>query len=126
MYRDRSWIHTSGGSPGTQSVYHPLTKNTLPVFLNEIVAQLWPNINKAGSKMLKDIADPMLKATLPGPLSSLHFTKVDFGEVPMRFSNAVTTKTDSDGIKVDMNVDWDGKCDIELDGAMVPALVSGS
>ena len=76
--------------------------------------------------MIKDVADPMFKTMLPGPLSSLHFTKVELGQVPMRFSNAVTTKTETSGIKLDLDVDWDGKCDIELDGNMIPALVGRS
>lgn len=92
------------------------------VFLNDIVAQLWPNINVAGCKMTKDIVEPMFKTMLPGPLASLHFTKIDLGAVPLRLSNVLATKTDTDGIKLDMNVDWDGKCDIELDGDMIPAL----
>ena len=66
----------------------------------------------------------MFKTMLPGPLSSLHFIKVDLGPVPMRISNVLTSKTTTNGIKLDMNVDWDGKCDIELDGNMIPTLVS--
>jgi hypothetical protein len=30
-------------------------------FLNSIVEQLWPNINVAGGKMVKDIVEPMFK-----------------------------------------------------------------
>jgi len=91
--------------------------------LNDIVAQLWPNINVAGSQMIKDIAEPMFKTMLPGPLASLHFTKVDLGPVPMRLSNVLATKTDTSGIKLDLNVDWDGNCDIELAGSMIPKVV---
>jgi len=74
--------------------------------------------------MTKEIADPMFKSMLPGPLASLHFTKVDFGAVPMRLSNVLATKTETNGIKLDLNVDWQGQCDIELDGNMIPTLVS--
>jgi Ca2+-dependent lipid-binding protein len=92
-------------------------------FLNDIIEQLWPNINVAGSQMIKEIADPMFKTMLPGPLATLHFKKVDLGTVPMRMSNVVATRTETRGIKLDLNVDWDGKCDIELDGEMIPVLV---
>lgn len=92
-------------------------------FLNDIIKQLWPNINAAGSQMVKDMVDPMFKQMLPSPFSSLHFTKVDFGHVPLKVSNVKTTKTEHEGIKLDMNVDWAGKCDIELDGDMIPQLV---
>jgi Ca2+-dependent lipid-binding protein len=92
-------------------------------FLNDIVTQLWPHINVAVSKMLKEIAEPMIKSSLPGPLSSLHFTKIDLGQVPMKVSNVLATKTETGSIKLDLNVDWAGKCDIQLDGTMIPTLV---
>ena len=76
--------------------------------------------------MIKDIVDPMFKTMLPGPLSSLHFTKVELGNVPFTLSNVKTIRTDHDGINLLMNVDWDGKCEMELDGNMIPALVSPS
>ena len=66
----------------------------------------------------------MFKTMLPGPLATLHFTKIDLGPVPLRLSNAKTTKTEVDGIKLDLNVDWVGKADIEMDANMIPALVS--
>ncbi|KAI7285924.1 hypothetical protein KC345_g1428 [Hortaea werneckii] len=91
-------------------------------FLNNIIAQLWPNINAYASDMIKKTADPMFKQTLPGPLSSMHFTKVDLGNEPIRFSHALSTKTEKEGIKLDLSVDWDGNCDMNLDGDMMPEL----
>lgn len=98
--------------------------NYLIEFLNDIVKQLWPNINVAVSKMIKEIVEPMFKTMLPGPLKTLHFTKIDLGPVPLRLSNAKTTKTEVDGIQLDLNVDWVGKADIEMDADMMPAMVS--
>ncbi|KAF7912093.1 uncharacterized protein EAF01_001114 [Botrytis porri] len=89
-------------------------------FLNDIVAQLWPNIEVAGSKMIKDIVEPMFKTMLPGPLATLHFTKIELGATPIVFSDVKVTKTAHDGIKLDLNVNWNGRCDIELDGNMMP------
>lgn len=74
--------------------------------------------------MIKEIVEPMFKTMLPGPLATLHFTKIDLGDVPLRLSNAKVTKTELDGIKLDLNVDWKGKADIEMDANMIPALVS--
>ncbi|KAL5315870.1 hypothetical protein ACEPPN_016743 [Leptodophora sp. 'Broadleaf-Isolate-01'] len=91
-------------------------------FLNDIVAQLWPHINVAGSKMIKEIAEPMFKSMLPGPLATLHFTKIDLGHVPLSLSNVLVTKTETGNIKLDLNADWAGKCDIQLDGNMIPTL----
>src|SRR5262245_28237672 len=89
-------------------------------FLNDIVAQLWPNINAAGSRMTKEIVEPMFASMLPGPLATLHFVKLDLGSTPMRLSKVDVHKTENQGIKLDMDLDWDGKCDIELEGKMVP------
>jgi hypothetical protein len=94
-------------------------------FLNEIIAQLWPNIAVAGSRMAKEIVEPMFASMLPGPLATLRFVKLDLGTVPMRISAVEVHKIDDRGIKLDMDVDWDGRCDIELDGKMVPRVVSG-
>jgi hypothetical protein len=66
----------------------------------------------------------MFKTMLPGPLATLHFTKIDLGTVPLRLSNAKTTKSEfGGGIQLDLNVDWVGKADIELDADYMPALV---
>ncbi|KAF2027794.1 hypothetical protein EK21DRAFT_91164 [Setomelanomma holmii] len=91
-------------------------------FLNDIVAQLWPNICVAGAQMTKDIVEPILASTLPGPLKNLRFVKLDFGNVPLQFSHVDVHKTTSEGIKLDMNVDWEGASDIELDGSSVPKI----
>jgi hypothetical protein len=32
-------------------------------------------------------------------------------------------ETDNSGIKLDVDLDWDGKCDIELKGSMIPKIV---
>ena len=42
----------------------------------------------------------------------------------MRVENVIATKTDTGGIKLDMNVEWKGKADIELDANMFPSVVS--
>ncbi|KXH66392.1 C2 domain-containing protein [Colletotrichum salicis] len=91
-------------------------------FLNDIIEQLWPNINVAGCRMVKDIVEPMFATMLPGPLASLKFVKLDLGTVPMLVSEVDVHKVDNGGIKLDMDVIWEGKSDIELDGKMVPKL----
>lgn len=93
-------------------------------FLNAIVANLWPNINMATAQIAKESVEPLLASTLPSPLSNLRFVKFDLGHVPMKFSNVNVTKTSETSIKLDLDVDWEGTCDIELDGSMVPKVVS--
>ncbi|PSN70709.1 C2 domain-containing protein [Corynespora cassiicola Philippines] len=91
-------------------------------FLNDIVEQLWPNINVAGGRMVKEIVEPILASTLPGPLGNLRFTKIDLGHVPLRLGAVDVHKTTKGGIKLDMDVIWESKSDIELDGKMVPKI----
>ncbi|KAK0702156.1 hypothetical protein B0H67DRAFT_392894 [Lasiosphaeris hirsuta] len=72
--------------------------------------------------MIKDIAEPMFGVMLPAPLNTLHFTKIDLGHIPMTFANVDVHKTENNGIKVDLDLNWDGACDIELDGSMIPKI----
>ena len=73
--------------------------------------------------MVKDIVEPIFASTLPGPLSTLRFVKIDLGHVPIRVSEVDVHKVDNGGIKLDMNVTWEGQSDIDLDGKMIPKLV---
>ncbi|KAM0421483.1 hypothetical protein ACHAPT_010656 [Fusarium lateritium] len=91
-------------------------------FLNDIIAQLWPNINVAGGNIIKQVVEPMLASMLPGPLSSLRFVKLDFGPTPIHLSRVDVHKTDLQGIKLDMDLEWNGQCDFELEGKMVPKI----
>jgi len=91
-------------------------------FLNDLVRELWPNINVAGCNMIKEIVEPMFKTMLPGPLKALHFTKLDLGPVPITFSNVTVSRTEADGIKIEMNVSWLGQCSVGLDAPLIPDL----
>lgn len=73
--------------------------------------------------MIKDIVEPMFKTMLPGPLATLHFTKIELGATPIVLSNVKVTKTPHDGIQLDLNVDWKGQSDIQLDANMMPQVV---
>lgn len=73
--------------------------------------------------MTKQIVEPMFASMLPAPLNSLHFAKIDLGPVPLKLGNVDVHKMENGAIKMDLDVDWDGQCDIELDGgAMVPKI----
>lgn len=65
----------------------------------------------------------MFTTMLPGPLKALHFTKLDLGPVPITFSNVTVSRTEVDGIKIEMNVSWLGKCSVGLKAPLVPDLV---
>lgn len=92
-------------------------------FLNDMIEQLWPNINVIGCRMVKEIVEPMFASMLPGPLASLKFVKLDLGSIPLRVSAVDVHKAENGGMKLDMDVIWEGDSDIDLDGKMVPKLV---
>ncbi|ROW02278.1 hypothetical protein VSDG_02300 [Cytospora chrysosperma] len=91
-------------------------------FLNDMIEQLWPNINVIGCRMVKEIVEPMFASMLPGPLASLKFVKLDLGSIPLRVSAVDVHKAENGGMKLDMDVIWEGDSDIDLDGKMVPKL----
>ncbi|KAL2270694.1 hypothetical protein VTJ83DRAFT_65 [Remersonia thermophila] len=94
-----------------------------PGFLNDIVKLLWPNIRVASGKMIKDIVEPMFAQLLPAPLDTLRFEKIDLGATPMHFGKILVTPTTAGGgIKLDLDVEWDGECDIELNAKMMPKI----
>ena len=51
-------------------------------FLSSIMRELWPYVDAAGSKKVKEMFEPMFAEMLPGPLKSLKFVKL--GECPYR------------------------------------------
>lgn len=69
--------------------------------------------------MVKDIVEPMFKELLPGTLKALHFTKIEFGEVPIKFDNIDVHARSEDVIKLDIDINWQGTCDIELKASLL-------
>ena len=84
-------------------------------FMSDMLAQMWPYINVAASKSIKDSVEPQFK-DLPGPLGTLHFTKVNLGHVPLRLDNIIVHEVDraNNTLQMDMDVRWDGVSDIQL------------
>ncbi|RSL84091.1 hypothetical protein CDV31_016747 [Fusarium ambrosium] len=121
-----SIVETLTASGGTESAGKTLPSKPhrpqLYSFLNDIIAQLWTNINVAGGRIIKQAVEPMLDSMLPGPLSTLRFVKLDFGPTPIHLSHVDVHKTDLQGIKLDVDLEWDGRCDFELEGKMVPKI----
>eukprot|EP00980_Cylindrotheca_fusiformis_P009874 scaffold2186_cov113-Cylindrotheca_fusiformis.AAC.2 len=87
-------------------------------FLTDLIARLWPNLSPAIGETIIATVEPMFKDMLPGPLASMHFTKCDLGHVPMRLDNIVVHPRKKDTINFDVDVIWDGSCDIRLKGGM--------
>mmetsp|Transcript_43914 Transcript_43914/g.92411 ORF Transcript_43914/g.92411 Transcript_43914/m.92411 type:complete len:737 (+) Transcript_43914:172-2382(+) len=93
-------------------------------FLSGILGQLWPHLNVAISNIIKDTVEPILK-DLPVPI---HFVKMDLGNVPIETRNMFIRRVDPDsssgkaGVGIDMDVLWDGDCDILLQATITSSL----
>jgi hypothetical protein len=97
------------------SAYATISNLQRTGFLSDLVAQLWGYINVAGSAMIQEMVEPMLKELLPGPLSSTHFTKIDLGNVPLKLDNIVVHDVTADGaVQFDVDLHWITDCDIQL------------
>ncbi len=101
--------------------------NTIEGFLNDIIAGLWPNINIAGSKMVKDMGpspcSPLCSLAHSPRCTSSSWT---LGRCLCDSLTWTSKRRRIQGIKLDMDLDWDGQCDVELDAKMMPRVVSFS
>lgn len=81
--------------------------------ISDLVAGLWPFIRLAMAKKIEEKVSPRFKA-LPGPLATMRFVKIDLGTCPMRLDNVVVHERNKTTLQFDLDVDWDGNCDIKL------------
>mmetsp|Transcript_18541 Transcript_18541/g.38040 ORF Transcript_18541/g.38040 Transcript_18541/m.38040 type:complete len:881 (+) Transcript_18541:225-2867(+) len=94
-------------------------------FISAVLNQLWDHMNIAISNTIKQTLEPTLK-DLPVPL---HFTRLDLGNIPIKTENmlihpvnlsndvdnvAPTIKQSQAGVQINMDIIWDGNCDITL------------
>ncbi|KAK0643192.1 hypothetical protein B0T16DRAFT_415476 [Cercophora newfieldiana] len=93
-----------------------------PGFLNDLIKQLWPNMSVAIADIVKANVEGLFESMLPSILKQLKFVKMNLGPVPIHVSNVDVHQTENNGIKLDLDLDWDGKSDIELDGPGIPKI----
>lgn len=88
-------------------------------FLTAIFSQMWNHLNIAVSNTIKETLEPTLRE-MKVPL---HFVKLDLGDVPISTRNMFIHRVDfgmgsggskQTGIQIDVDVVWDGNCDIKL------------
>ena len=81
--------------------------------ITDLVAGLWPFIRIAMAQKIEERVAPRFKS-LPGPLATMRFVKIDIGHVPVRLDNVVVHERNKKMLQFDLDMDWDGKCDIIL------------
>ncbi|KAK0613956.1 hypothetical protein B0T14DRAFT_527377 [Immersiella caudata] len=84
-----------------------------PGFINDLIKQLWPNICEVAKTMIPETAKVVLEP-MGSPFKNITFGKCELGPVPIHVSNVDVHQTENNGIKLDVDVDWDGQCDFEL------------
>jgi hypothetical protein len=75
--------------------------------------QLWTYIKIAGADTIRESVEPSF-ADLPGAMKTCRFTKIDLGDVPIRMDNIVVHPLQNGMVKFDLDLLWDGECDIQL------------
>lgn len=91
-------------------------------FLSDIMNRLWPYITEAGSAMIRETVEPMFPDMMPSALSSLHFTKVDLGMVPIRMDNVIVHELKDGQVQWDMDIIWESESDIQLKADYIGSL----
>ncbi|CAI6010520.1 unnamed protein product [Closterium sp. NIES-65] len=51
-------------------------------WMNDLVAEMWPYLNKAISEQIREIGTPILKAQQPAFIETLEFQEIDLGTIP--------------------------------------------
>eukprot|EP00898_Chlorokybus_atmophyticus_P009164 jgi/Chlat1/9249/Chrsp99S08520 len=84
-------------------------------WLNNMVAEMWTNLDKAVSKIVVDSVTPILQASKPAFIESLTFENFSLGKVPPTVEGVEVVETpDEEAVIIEMEVKWDGDPQIVL------------
>ncbi|XP_058115644.1 synaptotagmin-5 isoform X1 [Magnolia sinica] len=84
-------------------------------WLNLELTKIWPYVNEAASELIKTSVEPVLEQYRPVILSSLKFSKLTLGTVAPQFTGVTILEDGSEGITMELEVQWDGNPSIVLD-----------
>lgn len=88
-------------------------------WLNDMIAVMWPYINKAMAKMIPDVVNPVLESVRPSLVPTLSL-EMDLGQYPPTILGIKTLPSTADEIYMDMLFQFIGKPNITLLVGMVP------
>ncbi|GLC43424.1 hypothetical protein PLESTB_001555900 [Pleodorina starrii] len=90
-------------------------------WLNSLVKEMWPFVDKGVCQMIKDITAQMmpgilagLPGFLEGKVKSVGFKHLTFGAMPMRVESIKVDKDGNDGLVMELSVKWCGDPNITL------------
>ncbi|XP_058203299.1 synaptotagmin-4-like isoform X1 [Rhododendron vialii] len=84
-------------------------------WLNVQLEKIWPYVNEAASELIRSSVEPILEQYRPIVLSSLKFSKLTLGTVAPQFTGVSIIEGDAKGITMELEMQWDGNPNIELD-----------
>nr|GLL45318.1 synaptotagmin-5-like [Ipomoea trifida] len=84
-------------------------------WLNSHLVKIWPSVNEAASELIKMNVEPVLESYRPVVLASLKFSKFTLGTVAPQFTGISIVEDGSDGITMELEMQWDGNPNIVLD-----------
>eukprot|EP00271_Cylindrocystis_brebissonii_P015740 TRINITY_DN38732_c0_g1_i1.p1 TRINITY_DN38732_c0_g1~~TRINITY_DN38732_c0_g1_i1.p1 ORF type:complete len:470 (-),score=85.46 TRINITY_DN38732_c0_g1_i1:1786-3195(-) len=77
-------------------------------FLNKILKELWPFINKATSTVIRETVGPILESYKPAGVESLGFAKLTLGDVSPQVAGIRFVKVDDSRVILDIDFKWGG------------------
>ncbi|KAG6413785.1 hypothetical protein SASPL_126500 [Salvia splendens] len=84
-------------------------------WLNVQLEKIWPYVNEAASELIKANVEPVLEQYRPVILASLTFSKFTLGTVAPQFTGVSIIEDGSEGITMELEMQWDGNPNIVLD-----------
>lgn len=84
-------------------------------WLNSHLEKIWPSVNEAASELIKMNVEPVLESYRPVVLASLKFSKFTLGTVAPQFTGVEIIEDGSEGITMELEMQWDGNPSIILD-----------
>ncbi|KAL2479591.1 Synaptotagmin-5 [Abeliophyllum distichum] len=84
-------------------------------WLNLHLEKIWPYVSEAASELIKANVEPMLEQYRPVILASLTFSKLTLGTVAPQFTGVSIIEDGTQGITMELEMQWDGNPSIILD-----------
>ncbi|XP_059289662.1 LOW QUALITY PROTEIN: synaptotagmin-5-like [Lycium ferocissimum] len=84
-------------------------------WLNSHLEKIWPYVDEAASELVKSSVEPILEQYKPMILASLKLSKFTLGTVAPQFTGVSILEDGSEGITMELEMNWDGNPNIVLD-----------
>ncbi|KAJ8562284.1 hypothetical protein K7X08_011575 [Anisodus acutangulus] len=84
-------------------------------WLNSHLEKIWPYVDEAASELVRSSVEPILEQYRPMILASLKFSKFTLGTVAPQFTGVSILEDGSEGITMELEMNWDGNPNIVLD-----------